>query len=481
MDADLAFLPAYLLRQRIVDKAISPLELTHFFLRRIQLLDPQLKAFITVTEEDALQSAKDIAKKISKGDASLPLLGIPIVFSDIYNIARYPTTFASVSLKQFIMKEDSPEIKVLRAAGTIFLGKTNLSEFSFYPSTENQLVGSCSNPWNLAYSTGSSGGIATAVATGLAPLGLGADVHGGIRISGACCGLFSLKITRGLLPVQRPYLTAAAERKFYHTTLLARHPKDLTILLEVLAHQMISPQQSLNSNSNNGKHSLGSLKIGWSSDLGFLPVTSSVQEQLRKTLSLFDGPHRVQHIPMSFDESTLLHFQNLLSADRLLSFIQLKSQYPEFMNSLTPYTQEWIKKGERTKGIEYSLGLIHCEWIKREINTLFDQYDLLIVPVMGVSALPMPLPTPKDLQTSRLLSFLPLWGFTIPFNLSGHPVLTAPCGMTEEGIPFGIQIAAKYFHEKFLLQIADWLDQQMQRSQWHPDLIIKPFTHQTKS
>ena len=220
---------ASLIRQR----KISPVELTEFFLNRIDRLQPKLNAFITITADLARKQAKRAEKEILKGHYRGPLHGIPVTLKDLFYTAGVRTTAGSKILRRFIPQENALVVDRLFAAGAILLGKTNLHEFAYGVTNNNPHYGPVHNPWDLSrIPGGSSGGSAAAVSAGLCLGSLGTDTGGSIRIPSAACGTVGLKPTRGLVPLQGVIPLASS---LDHVGPICRCVEDAALMFEAIA------------------------------------------------------------------------------------------------------------------------------------------------------------------------------------------------------------------------------------------------------
>ncbi|MCI0896481.1 MAG: amidase, partial [Chloroflexi bacterium] len=195
-DADLLYTPVWKLREMLDAQQVSSVELTELFLRRIERLNPQLNAFLTVTGDEALQWARAADEQIRAGAANRPLLGIPISIKDLEATKGIRTTMGSLVFQDTVPEMDSVVAERVRASGAIILGKTNTPEFGLQGTTENRLGEPCRNPWNTERTPGgSSGGAGAAVASGMCPIATGTDGGGSIRNPSSFCGLFGIKPT----------------------------------------------------------------------------------------------------------------------------------------------------------------------------------------------------------------------------------------------------------------------------------------------
>ena len=235
MDArDLCFTPAIDLAALIRARAVSPVEATEAVLARIARRNPELNAYCTVMADEALAAAREAEGAVMRGAALGPLHGVPISIKDLTNVRGVPTTRGSRLYADAVPDEDAPATARVRAAGAIIVGKTNTPEFGWKGDTSNPLFGATRNPWDPAREAsagGSSGGAAAAVAAGLAPLALGTDGAGSIRIPASFCGIVGLKQQLWRVPTA----PASPVETLAHTGPLARTVRDAALLLDVIA------------------------------------------------------------------------------------------------------------------------------------------------------------------------------------------------------------------------------------------------------
>ena len=201
-DQELAVTPAYRLRELIGAKQLSPVELTEACLRRVDALNPELNAFLTVCADEALRDTRTAEEAVQRGDSLGPLHGIPTSIKDLLPTKGVRTTRGSLIFKDWVPEEDDLLVARIREAGAIILGKTNTPEFgSGGGVTENRLGRYCRNPWDPALTSGaSSGGAAVSVATGMNPIAHGTDGAGSIRIPASFCGIYGIMGTQGRVP-----------------------------------------------------------------------------------------------------------------------------------------------------------------------------------------------------------------------------------------------------------------------------------------
>lgn len=192
-DVDLAYTPVTQLRYLLDSREVSSLELTELYLRRIETLNPRLNAYLTVTAEEALESARSADRTIAQGQSTPPFLGIPVSIKDLEATKGIRSTMGSLIFKDTVPDINSVVAERVRGSGAVLLGKTNTPEFGLQGITENRLGDACRNPWNTERTSGgSSGGAGAAVAAGLCAIATGTDGGGSIRNPSSFCGLYGI-------------------------------------------------------------------------------------------------------------------------------------------------------------------------------------------------------------------------------------------------------------------------------------------------
>ena len=234
MAEEIHYKPAYELAELIRSRALSPVEVVQAHLDRIEELNPRLNAVVIFPQEDPLALAREAEAAVMRGDELGPLHGVPFTLKDCIETAGLRMTLGSKLLADNVSEQDALVYTRLRGAGGILLGKTNMPEFALWWETGNLVFGLTRNPWNLEHTAGgSSGGEASAMASGMSPLGLGTDLGGSIREPSAFCGLVGLKPTIGRVPYTgiQPQVIFRA----IHVGPMARTARDVALAMSVLA------------------------------------------------------------------------------------------------------------------------------------------------------------------------------------------------------------------------------------------------------
>jgi aspartyl-tRNA(Asn)/glutamyl-tRNA(Gln) amidotransferase subunit A len=432
-----------LLRKR----ELSPVELTKNCLQQIEKLNPVLNAFITVTVEQALAQARAAEAEISRGHWRGPLHGIPLGLKDLIDTAGVRTTAASALFKDRVPAADAEVVRRLKNAGAVFLGKQNLHEFAYGGSSMISYYGEVRNPWNPTCITGgSSGGSAAAVAAGLCYGAIGTDTAGSIREPASQCGVVGLKptygrvSTRGVIPLS-PSLD--------HVGPITRTASDAAVILHAIAGYDESDVNSANVPVPDFLAALrdGSkaLRVGvprkfFYEDLD--PEVASAVEQALNILAAISGVVGEIELDVPTDRT-------LQSAESYAYHAQFVSRS---LDLYQPETLNRILKGADISGEEVERRRIELREIRREIDKVFENVELLITPTTPVPApIIAELKENPDLLRPRELLLL---RNTRPVNVWGLPAISVPCGFTSAGLPIGLQIIGPHWREDRVLQLA---------------------------
>lgn len=455
--SDLTNLNLHEVAALVKEKKISSVEITRACLARIELLNPSLNAFITITADSALAQARQAESEVQKGQWRGPLHGIPIALKDLIDTAGVRTTAASALFKDRIPQEDAAVVQRLRDAGAVLLGKLNMHEFAYGGTSATSYFGRVSNPWNLEYITGgSSGGSAAAVAAGLCYGALGSDTGGSIREPAAFCGIVGLKptygrvSTRGVIP-----LSWSAD----HIGPMTRSVLDAAIMLQAIAgydaNEITSYDQPVENYVAATNVGISSLRIGVPRDFfyaGLDPEIKEATEQALAALEKLGAAIREIKMEVSSDRAVIRSEAYAYHSENV-------AKHPELY---LPETLAKVRMGASIDTATYINARRQVEQLRREIPKLFAAVDVLVTPTT-----PVPPPKATDLPTKIeeiVAEDTLLLRNTRPFNLSGLPTISVPCGFTKTGMPIGLQISAAPWREAVVLQLAHAYQQ---ATSWH--------------
>jgi len=442
---------AELLRQ----KKLSPVELTTACLKRIEQLNPQLNAFITVTPESAMAEAREAEKEIQHGDWRGPLHGIPIALKDLFDTAGVKTTCASAVFADRVPSEDAAVVQRLKRAGAVLLGKQNMQEFAYGGTSVASHYGPVHNPWDLTrIARGSSGGSAVAVAAGMCFAALGSDTGGSVRQPAAFCGIVGLKptygrvSTRGVMPLSW---------SLDHVGPFARNVTDMALLLEAIAGYDALDPTCVDWPTEDYKSGLyanvSELQIGLARRLFFEGLDPEIEQAVNGALEVISRlAIEVSDIDLPDAPTTVI------APEAFAIHRQYLNTTPELYQS---WTRERLTQAGRIGTVAYVEGRRELERVRRSVNDVFSTVDLLVTPTTPVApitiaeAIDMPQPpSPGEVWLRN----------TRPFNAYGLPTISLPCGFTRAGLPIGLQIAGPPFGERKLLAFAYAYEQ---ATEWH--------------
>jgi aspartyl-tRNA(Asn)/glutamyl-tRNA(Gln) amidotransferase subunit A len=462
----LAFLSIERASALIRTKKVSPVELTQACLNRIERLNPQLNAFITVTAESAIAEARQAEVEIQQHRWRGVLHGIPIALKDLVDTAGVRTTAGSELFKDRIPAQDAEVVRRLKAAGAVFLGKLNMHEFAYGGSSAVSFFGPVRNPWNLAHSPGgSSGGSAAAVAAHLCYGAIGSDTGGSIREPAAYCGIVGLKPTYGRVS------TAGAiplSWSLDHLGPMTRTTVDAALMLQVLAGYDSRDSGSLDMSVPDYAAAMRSgtpsLRVGIPRDFFFEGLDPDIQAAMEAALSDLKTLTRLQLdvAPLGTDgsyASVMNPCIAILQAEAYAYHQDYVAKSPELYQKPT---LERILAGAKVSIPTYIQSRRQMEQFRRSVSRGFDGVDLLITPTT-----PVPPFAIADLQsdptTMRPKEVLMLHN-TRPFDMFGAPTITVPCGFTQSGLPIGMQITGALGEEGKVLRLARAYEQ---ATEWH--------------
>ncbi len=474
---------------------LSSREVTQAYLQRIELLDPSLHAFLTLTPEAALAQADEADQRINSwrkdpGQQLPHLVGIPIAVKDVLCVQDLRCTCGSRILETYIPPFDATAVARLRQAGVVILGKTNTDEFAMGSSTENSAYGTTHNPWDLdRVPGGSSGGSAAAVAARLAPVALGTDTGGSVRQPASFCGVTGIKPTYGR--VSRYGLVA------YGSSLdvvgaFARSAAEIVPLFQIMAGP--DPRDATSSDLplpdfaltfDEPAKSLAGLRIGVPEEYFIEGIQAEVENGVRRAIADFETlGAQVRPVSLPYTEQALPVYYLIAPAEASANLARFDGiRY----GPRVPADEMW-DIFRRTRGDKFgpevkrrimlgtyalSAGYYDAYYgqaqkvrtlIKDDFENAFDEVDLIAAPVAPSTA--FRIGEHGDDPLSMYLEDI----FTLPANLAGVPGIAFPVGFDQEGLPIGMQLMGPHFQEERLFEAAHAYQQ---ITDWHtrqPDL-----------
>ncbi|MEJ2598444.1 MAG: Asp-tRNA(Asn)/Glu-tRNA(Gln) amidotransferase subunit GatA [Anaerolineales bacterium] len=471
---------------------ISSLELTQAFLQRIETIDPQIHAFITLTPEAALRQAKAADSRLVawRKDRSQPLpalLGLPIAIKDVLCLSGVRCTCGSKILENFIPPFDATAVKRLKEAGIVILGKTNTDEFAMGSSTENSAYGATHNPWKLdRVPGGSSGGSAAAVAARMAPIALGTDTGGSVRQPASFCGVTGIKPTYGR--VSR-YGLVAFGSSLDVVGCLGRNAADVATIFSLMAGydqrdatSMDIPVSPIEMERSGDLHGL---RIGVPQEYFIAGIQPEVGEAVRQAIETFASlgaevkdiclPHTEYALPVYYLIAPAEASANLARFDgiRYGPRIQAENMWDVFRITRGQKFGPEVKRRIMLGTYALSAGYYDAYYgqaqkvrtlIKGDFDQAFEQVDMIAAPVAPTTAFRI-----GEHSEDPLAMYLEDV-FTLPANLAGVPGLAFPVGFDAAGLPIGMQLMGPHFQEALLFQAAHAYQKATDWHKRHPNL-----------
>jgi aspartyl-tRNA(Asn)/glutamyl-tRNA(Gln) amidotransferase subunit A len=454
---DLAFLSIQDAATLVKSKAVSPVELARACLLRIEALNPSLHAFITVTADTALDEARRAQSEVQRGLWRGPLHGIPVALKDSIDTAGVRTTGGSALFQHRVPREDAAVVERLKNAGAVLLGKLNMQEFAYGGTSVPSHFGPVSNPWDLqCIAGGSSGGSAAAVAAGLCYASLGTDTGGSIREPAAFCGVVGLKPTygavsnRGVIPLSwsldhvGPITRTVADAATVLQAIAGYDPCDMT--------SQAQPAQGYRESISRSRR----LRIGMPRDFFYADLHAEVHASIEEALSLLVEPGtEATDVPLEVSTD-----RTVFRAEAFAYHAAHLARTPELY---LPETLAKLRMGAGIDAASYIRARRDLEQLRRNMSTLFASVDFLVTPTTPIPA-PQIAHYPASLGGVLALEAGSVLRNTRPFNMFGIPTITIPCGITQAGLPIGLQIAGPPWAEQRVLQLAQAFES---ATRWH--------------
>ncbi len=447
----------------IQKKEVSPVDLTQQVLSRIEKLQPHLNSFITVTAQAAIEAAQAAEKEIAAGNYRGPLHGIPISIKDLFATRGVRTTAGSKVLANWVPDHDATSVARLRSAGAIIVGKTNMHEFAYGVTNDNPHYGPARNPWDPRLITGgSSGGSGAAVASSQSIASLASDSGGSIRIPSAVCGTVGLKPTYGR--VSR-FGAIPLAWSLDHVGPITRTVEDAAILLSILAGP--DPKDSSASNRAVPDYraaltgNIAGMRLGISREYFFDHVDPEIRHAVEGAVT------KLQGLGAKSLQVSIPHLENCAAMEAHITLAEATSYHEPYLRTKA----DDYGSGVRTD-LEAGRFLLATDYVKsqrarvllqKDFRAVFEQVDVVVSP-----ALPAFPPTvgdvyvqSGDLREHIIDAFL---RFNIPYDLTGLPAISVPCGFSSHGLPIGLQVAGPAFEEARVLMVAHAYEQ---NTDWH--------------
>ena len=462
--SDLIYRTAADLAAAIGRREVSAVEVVEAHLQRIDALNGVLNAVVTRCDERAKRRAQEADAALQRGEWWGPLHGVPFTLKDSFDTEGVRTTVGHPQLADNVPDKNEPVVQRLLDAGAILLGKTNMPPFGRDFQTDNELFGRTNNPWDATRTPGgSSGGSAAAVASGMIPLDVGADLAGSVRVPAHYCGVFGLKPTEFLVPsgaMGQPRKT----RHMLQAGPIARSAEDLRIALRLIA----GPDPGKREVPPVPLHDvpyrpLSSYAIAWVAgfaDAEPSPTIRAAVETLAADLGRVGcGMHNT--LPDTWEAGPLMETWGELNFAEVGSGLD-DDEREALAQTLgaTPDSEDprlrGMYRGLHADNRVYGNTLARRDCFGEELDRLLERVDFLLLPTSMTTAIPH-WPSEQSIEVNGRKEHYKKVGlaYAIPFNLTGHPAVTCPSGLGDDGLPVGVQIVGKRWEDMSLLRFAE--------------------------
>jgi len=453
----------------IKNQEITSLEITEAIIERIQKINPIINAYCTPTFDIAREMAKEADNLVKQGKKVGLLNGIPTSIKDLMYTKGIRTTFGSLIYENYIPAQDQIDVKRLKEAGCVLLGKTNTPEFGHFGHTRNKIFGATKNPWNLERTCGgSSGGAAAAVAAGISPLALGSDGGGSIRDPASLCGIYGLKPTFGRIPVYPK--NGVQGYSISHHGPLTRYIEDAALMLDVMKGFHEFDRDSLPDDNISYTEHLDelpkTLKIAFSLDMGIAKVVHpDVERAVSNAVTELEQFGWTIETPKMKIKNPVLAFNTIFTA---LYAADLAPKLKKWRDKMEPSLVKFIEAGLSFPATALLKAFKQRKVFHEKFNKFMKDYDILITPTVAIPAFKLGIDYPAEID-GKNVSPTGWQPYAPPFNLTGNPAASIPCGFSKDGLPIGMQIVGHRYEDLLVLQVskafqdvAPWQDKKPQ-------------------
>jgi aspartyl-tRNA(Asn)/glutamyl-tRNA(Gln) amidotransferase subunit A len=451
-EEELCYLPATELALAIRRKHISPVESVTAILDRVRRLEPRLNAMSNLLADSALARAAAAEAAAMRGETLGPLHGVTVSIKDSSGMLGVSEEMGSHLCKGHVGTQDSIHVARLIAAGAIPLGKTTVSELTWSGLSRNPLTGITHNPWKHGFNAGaSSAGAGVAAAAGYGPLHDGSDGMGSIRMPAHFCGVVGFKPTYGRVPHSPVSYTDSMS----HIGPMTRTVADAALMLQVIAGPHYLDHTCIGSAPPDYLAGLiiplDRPRIAFSSNLGYARVDAEVAGIVESAVGAIQGDLQLPielaspKPPADIADLAKLFLSAHMSTDA--------PSLPAYESVMEPALVSCIRDGLRITALDYMNARIQKHRYVADIHTFFESYDFLLTPSVSVAAFPVDRIQPEH-WPQHPWDYLMWTPFSYPFNFSGNPAISVPCGFTAAGLPVGLQIVGRRFEELGVLKLA---------------------------
>jgi amidase len=470
--SDILFESAGNLAKEIQEGKITSFQVVSAYIEQIEKQNKTYNAIVLLNKERALESAKAADSALANGEIWGKLHGVPITVKDNYKTKGLLTTAGYPPLKNNIPNENAELVKLLLAEGAIIIGKTNLSVLAMDMQADNPIVGKTNNPWDTTRTSGgSSGGCATALATGMTSLSFGNDLAGSIRIPSAYCGVYGFKPTFGTVSLNGiqtdPKEKVNGLKSLAVAGPLARNIDDLELAMQIIAQSSINDRKLVPLNQCSDTFDIKKLKIAWTDEFGDVPVDEEIKLAIKEYIDKLEnaGATVVKIVPaLNFYQAwkTWGSFVGMQGGYNTSNFVKwMGLPFTKGVLKDVPMHQNIVKP---TSVEKYMIALNLQDTMITIMENFLNEYDVFICPVSSVPAFKHHAASksygnfsiynnPLIVNNQKIHYYMATQAYTTPFTVTESPVLSMPVALTKDSLPIGIQVIGKRYDDFKLLEI----------------------------
>jgi len=468
---DLCGMSAVELVARIRRKEVSAREVMTAHLARIERVNPQVNAIVTLVPERAMAAAAAADAALARGDAPGVLHGLPVAHKDLVDTAGIRTTYGSPFHRDHVPTVDSLIVTRMRAAGAITCGKTNTPEFGAGSQTFNTVFGATRNPWDLTKTCGgSSGGAAVSLACGLVPIADGSDMGGSLRNPAAFCNVVGFRTSPGRVPAAPGSWSPLGVQGP-----MARSVEDVALLLSVLAGPDAASPLALADDPARFRAPLGrdfkGVRVAWWHGLGGIPFEPDVRRVVDDTRRVFENLGCIV-------EEAEPDFSGVDDAFKVLRYAGNHPRYAPLVREKPEWVKDTIKyevaQAERLRAADVGHAQARQAQLYDQSREFFERFEYFVLPVTQVAPFDVTVPYPTEIAGVTMASYIDWMRSCWYVTMMATPAISVPAGFTVAGLPVGLQIVGRHRADWSVLQMAYAFEQATRHGAKRPPIRPEP-------